>query len=44
MVASLKSEPAAKMIERLAGATAGKPASYVAGVHAVIQALQEASA
>ncbi|GFM89289.1 hypothetical protein PSCICO_46880 [Pseudomonas cichorii] len=42
MVASLKSEPAAKVIERLAGAAAGKPASYVAGVQSVIQVLASA--
>lgn len=42
MVASMRSEPAAKVIERLAGATAGKPVSYVKGVHSVIEALQHA--
>lgn len=43
MVEAMRSDPAAKVIERLAGATAGKPASYVAGVRSVIKVLQENS-
>ncbi|AHF66009.1 hypothetical protein PCH70_08560 [Pseudomonas cichorii JBC1] len=35
--------PVATVIERLTGATDGKPPSYVAGVQSVIEALQEAS-
>lgn len=41
MVASMRSEPAPKVIERLAGATAGKPPSYAAGVQSVINVLQD---
>lgn len=41
MVAAIRSQPAAKVIERLAGARAGKPASYAAGIQSVITALQE---
>lgn len=41
MVRAMRTDPAASVIERLAGATVGKPASYMAGVHSVIQALQE---
>lgn len=43
MVEAMRSDPATKVIERLAGATAGKPASYVAGVQSVIKVLQENS-
>lgn len=41
MVASMRSEPAPKVVERLAGATAGKPPSYAAGVQSVINVLQD---
>lgn len=41
MVASMRSESAAKVIERLAGATAGKPPSYAAGVQSVIKVLRD---
>ncbi|GFM68689.1 hypothetical protein PSCICJ_48070 [Pseudomonas cichorii] len=43
MASSLSAMPVATVIERLTGATDGKPPSYVAGVQSVIEALQEAS-
>ncbi|MCQ9423348.1 hypothetical protein NRB16_07405 [Pseudomonas sp. LJDD11] len=41
LVRAMRTDPAASVIERLAGATVGKPASYEAGVQSVIRALQE---
>lgn len=43
LTASLSAMPVATVIERLAGALDGKPASYVAGVQTVIEALQGAA-
>lgn len=41
MVKSLRSSPAAVVIERLAGATAGRPGSYAAGIESVINQLKD---
>lgn len=43
MVASLRAAPAPVVIERLAGAAIGRPASYAAGVQSIIKELQEAA-
>lgn len=43
LVASLRGSPAEVVVERLAGATVGRPGSYVAGIQSVIEELQEAA-
>lgn len=43
LVASLRGSPVEVVVERLAGATAGRPGSYVAGIQSVITELQGAS-
>lgn len=40
LVASLRGSPVDVVIERLAGATEGRPGSYVAGIQSVIEELQ----
>ena len=40
LVASLRGSPVDVVIERLAGATEGRPRSYVAGIQSVIRELQ----
>lgn len=40
MVASLRAAPADVVIERLAGATSGRPGSYAAGIQSVINDLR----
>ncbi|HGY9636486.1 TPA: hypothetical protein ACOJPK_001926 [Pseudomonas putida] len=40
LVASLRGSPVEVVAERLAGATAGRPGSYVAGIQSVIGELQ----
>ena len=40
LVASLRGSPVEVVIERLAGATAGRPGSYVAGIESVINELK----
>ncbi|MFG0467382.1 hypothetical protein ACF8LF_22595 [Pseudomonas putida] len=40
LVASLRGSPVDVVIERLAGATEGRPGSYVAGIQSVIRELQ----
>jgi len=42
LVASLRGSPIEVVVERLAGATSGRPGSYVAGIQSVINELQEA--
>ncbi|WP_444757173.1 hypothetical protein [Pseudomonas sp. A014] len=42
MVASLRAAPVAVVMERLAGATQGRPGSYAAGIQSVVKELQEA--
>ncbi|WP_223625119.1 hypothetical protein [Pseudomonas monteilii] len=44
MVASLRAAPIELVIERLTGATAGRPSSYAAGIEAVIVELRNADA
>ncbi|UDU80131.1 hypothetical protein [Pseudomonas sp. HN2-3] len=43
LVASLRGSPVEVVVERLTGATAGRPGSYVAGIQSVITELQGAS-
>jgi len=40
LVASLRGAPVEVVVERLAGATAGRPGSYVAGIESVINELK----
>lgn len=40
LVASLRATPVALVIERLAGATTGRPGSYAAGIQSVIKELR----
>ena len=40
LVASLRGSPVDVVVERLAGATEGRPGSYVAGIQSVIEELQ----
>ncbi|POG03505.1 hypothetical protein GEV38_21775 [Pseudomonas sp. 13159349] len=40
LVASLRGSPVEVVVERLAGATAGRPGSYVAGIESVINELK----
>ncbi len=40
LVASLRGSPVEVVAERLAGATAGRPGSYVAGIESVINELK----
>lgn len=42
LVDSLRGSPVEIVVERLAGATSGRPGSYVAGIQSVINELQEA--
>lgn len=42
MVASLRAAPVELVVERLSGATAGRPGSYAAGIDSVIIELQKA--
>ncbi|CAB5637043.1 Uncharacterised protein [Pseudomonas putida] len=42
LVASLRGSPVEVVVERLAGATAGRPGSYVAGINSVITELEAA--
>ena len=42
LVGSLRSAPVGVVVERLAGATTGRPGSYAAGVESVITELQAA--
>ncbi|MFV7464293.1 hypothetical protein [Pseudomonas shirazica] len=44
LVASLRGSPVEAVVERLAGATAGRPGSYVAGVNSVITELESTEA
>lgn len=44
IVISLRAEPVGLVIERLAGATAGRPGSYAAGIESVIVELKNAGA
>lgn len=44
MVASLRAAPVDLVIERLTGATAGRPASYAAGIESVVVELRNADA
>lgn len=44
MVSSLRAEPVKLVIERLTGATAGRPGSYAAGIESVIVELKNADA
>lgn len=40
LVASLRGSPAEVVVERLSGATVGRPGSYVAGIESVISELK----
>lgn len=42
MVASLRASPVAVVVERLTGATVGRPGSYAAGIQSVIDELKAA--
>ncbi|MDH0045976.1 hypothetical protein [Pseudomonas juntendi] len=42
LVASLRGSPVEVVVERLAGATSGRPGSYVAGIQSVINELKSA--
>ncbi|POF88185.1 hypothetical protein [Pseudomonas putida] len=44
MVASLRAAPVELVVERLTGATAGRPGSYAAGIDSVIVELKNADA
>lgn len=44
LVASLRGSPVEVVVERLTGATAGRPGSYVAGVNSVITELESTEA
>ncbi|UTL92431.1 hypothetical protein [Pseudomonas fluorescens] len=44
MVASLRAAPVDLVIERLAGAAAGRPGSYAAGIESVVDELKSADA